>query len=91
MAPQAISIFSSDGEKLELPDEAKTGIEDNEKEKKPALSMTCDLTESGKNIKKLLESVIKTPLKYVRYMLRFVGSRCSFEKLGFDCVEIRQI
>ena len=67
LAPQAIPIFSPDGEKRELRDYSKPGneIEEN-KDKSPALTMTCDMTESGKNIKKLLESVVKTPLKYVR-------------------------
>ena len=67
MAPQAIPIFSPEGEKLELHDYSKTRNEvEEDKDKRPALTMTCELTESGKNIKKLLESVVKTPLKYVR-------------------------
>ena len=41
-------------------------LDDTEKENKPALAINCEMTENGKNIKKLLESVVKTPLKYVR-------------------------
>ena len=59
MAPQAIPIFSPE------PPQVRNEVEEN-KDKRPALTMTCEMTESGKNIKKLLESVLKTPLKYVR-------------------------
>ena len=77
LAPHAISIFSSDGERIDLPEEARTGTgnyaiaNDDRDEKKPALAITCDLSENGRSIKKLLESVIKTPLKYVRYQCHF--------------------
>ena len=65
MAPQAIPIFLPDGDKVELKEPTKN-IVDNEKEEKPALAINCEMTENGKNIKKYLESVVKTPLKYVR-------------------------
>ena len=74
LAPQAIPIFSPDVEKMEIQDASKMGIDvDEEKEKKPALEITCEMTDSGKNIKKLLESVVKTPLKYVRYHYSIIG------------------
>ena len=63
LAPQAIPIFSPDGEKMDAP---KFGM-DADDERKPALEITCEMTDSGRNIKKQLESVVKTPLKYVRY------------------------
>ena len=65
LAPQAIPIFQPGGDKIELKEPANN-INDNEKEDKPALSINCEMTENGKNIKKYLESVVKTPLKYVR-------------------------
>ena len=68
MAPQAIPIFSPDSEKIDMQDAPKISIDNaEEKEKKPALEVTCEMTDSGRSIKKQLESVLKTPLKYVRY------------------------
>ena len=67
-APQAISIFSSYGEKVVVSNEAGAGTDVyNDKEKKSALAVTCEYNTTGKYIKKLLESVVKTPLKYVRW------------------------
>lgn len=65
LAPQAIPIFLPDGDKVEINEPMKNEA-DNEKENKPALAINCEMTENGKSIKKLLESVVKTPLKYVR-------------------------
>ena len=65
LAPQAIPIFLPDGDRVEI-NEPMKNLDDTEKENKPALAINCEMTENGKNIKKLLESVVKTPLKYVR-------------------------
>ena len=53
------------GDRVEI-NEPMKHLDDTEKENKPALAINCEMTENGKNIKKLLESVVKTPLKYVR-------------------------